>query len=110
MADQQQEQLNQLMLQAHRMQEHLGYTQATLQEAQIVGTSLNGAVTLTMNATGELRAVRINPDSIDLDHIESLESMVLEAFRDAMNTIHIMAEDLMRPMTESLARLGQPNS
>ncbi|MDT5028364.1 MAG: hypothetical protein QOE61_4790 [Micromonosporaceae bacterium] len=51
MADQQQEQLDQLMLQAHRMQEHLGYTQATLQEAQIVGTSLNGAVTLTMNAT-----------------------------------------------------------
>jgi DNA-binding protein YbaB len=54
--------------------------------------------------------VRIDPDSIDLDHIESLESMVLEAFRDAMNTIHIMAEDLMRPMTESLARLGKQNS
>jgi hypothetical protein len=35
MADQQQGQLNQLMLQAHRMQEHLGYTQATLQEQQL---------------------------------------------------------------------------
>lgn len=105
MPDQQRDQLNELMLQAHRMQEHLGYTQATLREAEVVGSSLNGAVTLTLTATGQLRAVRIDPTSVDLDHIESLEGMLLEAFRDATNQIRIMAEDLMRPMTENIARL-----
>ena len=110
MPDQQLEQLNELMLQAHRMQEHLGYTQATLRETEVVGSSLNDGVTVTMSATGELRSVRIDPASIDLDQIESLEGMVLEAFRDAMNEIQVMAEDLMRPMAESVARLGQTAS
>jgi DNA-binding YbaB/EbfC family protein len=110
MQDQQLEQLNELMLQAHRMQEHLGYTQATLRETEVVGSSLNDGVMLTMGATGELRSVRIDPASIDLDQIESLEHMVLEAFRDAMNQIRVMAEDLMRPMTESVVRLGHTDS
>jgi nucleoid-associated protein EbfC len=110
MADEQREHLNQLMLQAHRMQEHLGYAQATLHETDVLGSSVNGAVTITMNATGELRAVQIDPASVDVAHIESLEGMVLEAFRDATNQIRVMAEDLMRPMTENIARLGNPGS
>ena len=108
MDESRQDQLNEILLQAHRMQEHLGYANATLQEAEVVGTGGDGAVTVTMTAAGEIRAVRIDPRAVDLDHIDRTENMVAEAFIDATNEIRSLTEDLMRPMADGLALFNQP--
>lgn len=73
----------QLMKQAQKMQAHLEQAQAELAVAQVSGSAPNGLVTATVNGSGELLALTIQPAVVDPQDIDTLVDLVLVAVQDA---------------------------
>ena len=98
--------LQQRLVQAQQMQENLVLAQQQLAEAQVTGTSGGGVVTATLTGAGELVAVTIRPEAVDLDDLETLGDLIVAAVRDAKRAADDLAEDAMRPVTGGLGQLG----
>lgn len=90
--------LQKLMKQAQKMQEDLLKAQETLGSQTVEGTSGGGAVTVVANGHKEITAVRLKPEAVDPDDIETLEDLVLTAIRDAQSKANALAESQMGNM------------
>ncbi len=98
--------LQQLMKQAQKMQQQVASAQAELAEAELTGTAGGGLVTVTMNGTGEVTAVRIDPKAVDPDDVETLEDLVLAALHNVAEAVRELTEEKMGPLTSGLGGLG----
>ncbi|MBM3268839.1 MAG: YbaB/EbfC family nucleoid-associated protein [Candidatus Sericytochromatia bacterium] len=85
--------LSRMMKQAQKMQEDLAKAQESLLEQTVEGTAGGGAVTVTANGHREITAVRIKPEAVDPDDIETLEDLVLAATRDAQAKAAALAQE-----------------
>ncbi len=65
-------------------QEDLAEAMEELQQAEIVGSSGGGAVTIRMTGDAQVLETKIAPGVIDPDDIELLEDLVCAATRDAL--------------------------
>jgi len=91
-----------LLQQAQEMQQKLLETQASLAAAEVEGTVAGGAVTVTINGAGDLRAVRIATGSFDggdVDDLTDLGDLVVAAWRDAKAKADALAEEKLSPLT-----------
>src|SRR5581483_1700872 len=100
--------MQQLMKQAQKMQEQLAAAQAELAEAQVTGSAGGGLVTATLNGSGELTALTIDPKAVDPDDVETLQDLVVAAVRDAHRAVAELAEEKMGPLTGGMGGLGLP--
>ena len=100
--------MQQLMKQAQKMQQQMAAVQAELAEAEIVGTAGGGLVTVTVNGGGDVQFVKIDPSVVDPDDIETLEDLLLAAFRNATDSARELTEQKMGPVTGGLGGLGLP--
>jgi nucleoid-associated protein EbfC len=98
--------LQQLMKQAQKMQQQLAEAQAELAEAEVTGTAGGGLVTVTMTASGDFRAVKIDSKAVDPDDVETLEDLVLAAIHNATEAARAMAEAKMGPLSAGMGGLG----
>lgn len=98
----QQPNMAQLMKQAQQMQEQLASAQAELAEAEVTGTAGGGLVTATLNGTGELTALAIDPQAVDPEDVETLQDLVVAAVRDAHRAVGELAAQKMGPLTSGL--------
>ena len=89
--------MQQLMKQAQKMQQQIARRQAELAEAEVTGTAGGGLVTVTMTASGEFRAVKIDPKAVDPDDVETLEDLVLAAVHNAAEAAGRLTEEKMGP-------------
>jgi DNA-binding YbaB/EbfC family protein len=97
--------MQQLLKQAQKMQAQLAAAQAELAEAQVTGTAGGGLVTATLNGSGELTALAIDPKAVDPDDVETLQDLVVAAVRDAHRALAEIAEEKMGPVTGGLGGL-----
>jgi nucleoid-associated protein EbfC len=100
--------MNALLQQAQQMQEQMMAAQQSLSEATVDGTVSDGLVTVTVNGTGELVAVRIRKDSFDPADPEDLEDLIVAAYRDAKARADQMAAEQLGPLTGGLG--GDPGA
>jgi len=98
--------MNALLQQAQQMQEQMMAAQQSLSEATVDGTVSDGLVTVTLNGTGELVAVRIRKDSFDPADPEDLEDLIVAAYRDAKARADQLAAEQLGPLTGGLG--GEP--
>lgn len=75
--------MNALLAQAQQMQTQMQQAQAELHGATFIGTAGGGLVEATMQGTGELIGLRIDPQAIDPADTESLADLIIAAVRDA---------------------------
>jgi nucleoid-associated protein EbfC len=94
--------MQQLMKQAQKMQEQLAAAQAELAAAEVTGTAGGGLVSATLNGSGELVALTIDPKAVDPDDVETLQDLVVAAVRDAHRAVAELAEEKMGPVTGGL--------
>lgn len=94
--------MQQLMKQAQKMQEQLAAAQAELAAAEVTGTAGGGLVSATLNGSGELTALTIDPKAVDPDDVETLQDLVVAAVRDAHRAVAELAEQKMGPVTGGL--------
>ncbi len=66
----------------------------------------DGAVVVEITGEQKIKKVHIDPDAIDLDDIEELESWVEEAVKEAINQSQKLAAEKMQPLMGSLGSLG----
>jgi hypothetical protein len=100
--------MQQLMKQAQKMQQQMAAVQAELAAAEIPGTSGGGLVTVIVNGGGEVQSIKIDPDAVDVDDLETLEDLIVAAMRNATDAAHALTEQKMGPVTGGLGGLGLP--
>ncbi len=94
--------LQMIMQQAQKMQEQLIAAQAELASAEVIGQAGNGLVQVTMTAAGEVRAVRIDPQVVDPDDVDTLQDLVVGALQDAARAAQQLQAEKMGPLAGGL--------
>jgi len=100
--------MQQLMKQAQKMQQQMVQAQAELAEKQVTGTAGGGLVTATVTGAGDVVALKIKPEAVDPDDVESLEDLVVAAIRDAAANAQALQSQAMGPLAGGLGGLGLP--
>ena len=94
--------LQMIMQQAQKMQEQLIAAQAELAAAEVIGQAGNGLVQVTMTASGDVRAVRIDPKVVDPDDVDTLQDLVVGALHDAARAAQQLQAEKMGPLAGGL--------
>ena len=91
-----------MMAQLQQMQNKLVKAQEELGTLTVEGTSGGGAVTVTMNGHRELKDLRISPEAVDPDDVETLQEMLVAAFNDASKKAQDLSEQKLGGLTSGL--------
>ncbi|TIC89173.1 YbaB/EbfC family nucleoid-associated protein [Nocardioides sp. GY 10113] len=107
--------LGALLQQAQQMQEDMMAAQQRLAAATVEGTVAGGAVTVTVNGSGELTGVSIRPEAVDRpddaleggleDALEDLGDLIVAAYRDARAQIDKLAEETLGPLAGGMPEM-----
>lgn len=93
-----------------KMLNELRKAQKDLKKQKVVvvagGDDDNPAVEMTINGELKVEKVKIDPQQVDLDDIEELESNIEVAFRDGMTKAQEIAAEKMKPLMGGLGNLG----
>jgi DNA-binding YbaB/EbfC family protein len=94
--------LGQMMKQAQEMQSKMQAMQEELADAQLEGQAGGGMVTVTMDGTGAIKQVKIDPKLVDPEDVEMLEDLILAAANDAKAKVESYAAEKMKEVTGGL--------
>ena len=100
--------MQQIMKQAQKMQQQVAQAQAELAAAEVTGSAGGGLVSVVMTGLGEVKSVRIDPEVVDPEDVESLEDSILAAIRNAAEKQRELTEAKMGPVTGGMGGLGLP--
>ena len=78
--------------QAQKMQEEM-------ESKTVEATSGGGAVTVTANGKKEILTLKISPDAVDPDDVETLEDLIMVAVNDAIKKADDMMAEGMSAVT-----------
>ena len=87
--------VNQLMQQAQRMQEQFLSAQQNLADLEVTGTAGGGLVSATVDGTGELVSLEIDPSVVDPEDVETLADLIVAAVRDGQAKVQRIVADQM---------------
>ncbi len=65
------------------MQEQYGKMREEMQKKELVGTSGNGLVTITLDGERNMKGIKIKPECVDPEDVEGLEDLIRAAYEDA---------------------------
>lgn len=91
-----------MLKQLEDMQKKMVKAQADLENEIVTASAGGGAVTIEMNGHHEVKSVKIDPDAIDPEDVETLEDMVLTAFNQALEKATEVANQKMGAVTGGL--------
>lgn len=98
--------MHDFLRQAQEITAQLRAASEQMAQHEVVGTAADGAVRVAMTSTGDVSSVRIEPRAVHLDDLPQLERHLAEAVQNALDNVRGVAEQLMRPLTDELTRLG----
>lgn len=83
--------------QAKAFQEQLSQMQGALSERlekiEVTGSAGNGLVKITLTGSNELKRIQINPECVDREDIEGLETLIKAAYNDALQQLKEQTEN-----------------
>jgi DNA-binding YbaB/EbfC family protein len=95
--------LNALMQQAQAMQQKLQDAQAKLGETTAEGTAGGGMARVTLDGTGALKAVTLDPELLKPEEAEVLSDLLVAAHADAKRKLDEAQSKMMRDVAGPLA-------
>ncbi|MBC5826052.1 MAG: YbaB/EbfC family nucleoid-associated protein [Candidatus Eremiobacteraeota bacterium] len=99
--------MNQQMLkQARKLQEQLAKVQQDLANETVRGSAASGAVEITLDGHGGVRKVKIDPEAVDPQDVETLEDLVSVALADAQAKVAELSRSRMGPLAGGLGIPG----
>jgi DNA-binding YbaB/EbfC family protein len=96
----------QLLREARKLQEQLAKIQADLANELVVGSAGSGAVEVTLNGHGNVQKVKLSAAAVDPQDLETLEDLILLAFKDAQAKVAALSQARMGPLTGGLGIPG----
>jgi DNA-binding YbaB/EbfC family protein len=100
--------IGQLTRMAQEMQANVARVQEELRDATVEATVGGGAVRVVMTGAQELRAVEIDPATVDASDVELLQDLVFAAVTDALAQSRRLAEEKMAAISGGLGLPGLP--
>ncbi|MCQ4614122.1 YbaB/EbfC family nucleoid-associated protein [Corynebacterium pseudogenitalium] len=103
--------MQELIRQAAEVQQALQQAQQELLSTTVTGTAGGGLVTVVMTGGAEITDLQIKPEAVDADDVETLQDLILAAYRDAHNKAGELAQEKIGPLTGGAAPQepqGQP--
>ena len=98
----QKQNMNSVLKQAQKMQEEMERIQQETEEENIEATSGGGAVKVVVNGKKELVEIKLDPDAVDPDDVETLEDLIMAAVNEAVKKAEDMMEERMGAITGGL--------
>lgn len=94
--------MNNVLKQAQKMQEEMEKVQTELEEKVIETTAGGGMVEVKLNGKKEILSIKIKPDVVDPDDIETLEDLIMVSVNDAIKKADDMMAEGMSSITGGL--------
>lgn len=91
--------IQKMIREAQEMQKNLMQAQKDLANVEVKGASGNGLVEITMSAQGEVKNIKIGKDAVNSEDVETLEDLVLTAFRDAYSKAADVSKEKLSKLT-----------
>lgn len=98
----QKQNMNSVIKQAQKMQEEMERVQQETEEEQIEATSGGGAVKVVVNGKKELISIKLDPDAVDPDDVETLEDLILAAVNEGVKKAEEIMSERMGAITGGL--------
>ncbi|MBQ3899367.1 MAG: YbaB/EbfC family nucleoid-associated protein [Lachnospiraceae bacterium] len=92
-----------LMKQAQRMQRQMEESQKELETKEFIGTAGGGAVEAKVNGSKEILGIKLDPEIVDPEDIETLQDSIVAALNEAMGKADEASAALMGKMTGGLS-------
>lgn len=94
--------LQKMLQQAQQMQADMMQAQAELAESEVTASAGGGLVSATVTGDGELKGVKIAPEAVDPEDVETLEDLILAAVQAANADAKRLAAEKMGPLGDAL--------
>jgi DNA-binding YbaB/EbfC family protein len=97
-----------------QLQARIQKVQDDLARESVEGTAGGGAVTVTIGEIGmgpaqaRVQRVKISPEAVDPEDIETLEDLVVAAVNEALSKAQKVAADKLGPLTGGMKLPGMP--
>ena len=90
---------NQLAKQMQQMQARLAKIQEELGEETVEASVGGGVVTITMTGHQQVEAVKIDPEALDPDDVETIQDLMVAAFNEALKKSQDLAAQRLSVVT-----------
>jgi len=97
-----------LLAQAQQMQQKLLEAQHQLANAEVHGQAGGGLVEVVVKGSGEVVAVKIDPQVVDPGDIETLQDLIVGAMRDASAQVTKMAQERLGALAGGIGPQAKP--
>ena len=95
-----------MLKQAQKMQEDMAAMQAELEEREYDVSAGGGVVGVKINGRKEILSVKIDPEVVDPDDVETLEDLIVAAVNEAIKKVESVSQDEMSKITGSMSLPG----
>jgi nucleoid-associated protein EbfC len=95
--------LDDMLERAKALTDHMADMRDRLSATEVVGTSHDGTISVTMTVDAEFRDVRLAPQLLEHARHEEVEDRMLEALKDAGAQLRQMTEQRMGEVTQALS-------
>lgn len=97
-----------MIKQAQKMQEDMAAKQEELEAREYEVSAGGGVVNIKINGKKEILSVKLAPEIVDPDDIETLEDLVVAAVNEAIKKVESTAASEMQAITGSMGIPGIP--
>ena len=98
--------MNAMVKKAQKMQEDIQAVQERLEQTEFTETAVGGMIELVMTGGRELTSVKINPDIVDKDDIESLQDVIVAGVNAVLKKIEEESTKEMEQVTGGVSFPG----
>lgn len=88
--------------QAQKMQEQMTQIQSEVEEKVVESVAGGGMIKVQANGKKEILSIKIDPEAVDPDDVETLEDLVIVAVNDAIKKADDMMNEAMQSLTGGL--------
>ena len=91
-----------MLKQAQKMQEDMAEKQAELEEQEYEVAAGGGVVNVKINGKKEILSVKIDPEVVDPDDVETLEDLIVAGVNEAIKKVEAISAEEMQKITGSM--------
>lgn len=95
-----------MLKQAQKMQEDMANKQAELEEREYDIAAGGGVINVKINGKKEILSVKIDPDVVDPDDIETLEDLIVAGVNEAIKKVEAVSAEEMQKITGAMSIPG----
>lgn len=94
--------MQKMLKEMQKMQGKMARAQQELQSQFYEAEAGGGMVKVTLNGTGQMTALKINPEAVDAEEVEALEDLLMAAFNAAVKRKEDAAQNALGGITSGL--------